>query len=172
MSAEKIARITSTDRPVTAAQDFAKKFTRQLDELTLSPGIRLRMERLLVDFSDTHPNLRASYISRSVDESYFSDGECGWEASARPQLHGLAIEGTTLFEFIAFTNGFRQHSTPIETVINIEELWLEPLPEQPFVLRVSLYHSFPATTILYAPTGETQDTAMAFAARLKYLRGW
>lgn len=87
-------------------------------------------------------------------------------------MQGIAIEGEHLFEFLAFSHGVRIHTTPLQTIMNVEELWLETAPDQPFVFRVCLYHSFPATTILYAPDGDSQDAAVAFITRLKYLRGF
>jgi hypothetical protein len=166
---ERIETLEKT--PVSAGREFARRFTNTLCELRLPIGIHQRIERLIGEFAEEHPNLRASYISRSVDESYFNDGSCGWEAAARPKLQGVAIEGENLYEFLAFANGFRSHSTPLSTVMNIEELWLETAPEQPFTLRVCFYHSFPATTILYAPEGESQEAAVSFIRRVKYLRG-
>ncbi len=159
-------------RPTSAGKEFARRFHNLLYELRLQVGIQQRIERILNEFAEVHPNLRGSYLSRSVDESYFSDGSCGWEAAARPKLQGLAIEGDKLFEFLAFAHGIRIHTTPLETIMNVEEIWLETAPEQPFLLRVCLYHSFPATTILYAPDGESQEAALAFLERLKYLRGF
>lgn len=153
-------------------KEFARRFTNMLCELRLQTGIQQRIEKLLGEFADEHPNLRGSYLSRHVDASYFSDGSCGWEAEAKPKLQGLALEGENLFEFLAFSQGIRMHTTPISTIMNIEELWLETAPDQPFNLRICLYHSFPATTILYAPDGDSQDSAIAFAHRLKYLRGF
>jgi hypothetical protein len=166
---ERIETLEKT--PLTAGREFARRFTNTLCELRLPTGIHQRIERLIGEFAEEHPNLRASYISRSVDESYFNDGSCGWEATARPKLQGVAVEGENLYEFLAFANGFRSHSTPLSTVMNIEELWLETAPEQPFTLRVCFYHSFPATTILYAPDGESQEAAVSFIRRVKYLRG-
>jgi hypothetical protein len=165
--------INSPERlPTTAGREFARRFSNLLCELRLQTGIHQRIERLLAEFAEEHPNLRAAYLSRHVDESYFNDGTFGWEAASRPKLHGLAIEGENLFEFMAFAHGLRRHSTPLSTVVNVEELWLEPAPEQPFVLRVSLYHNFPATTILYAPDGDSQEAAATFVGKLKYLRGF
>lgn len=159
-------------KPNTAAREFVRRFTNLLQELRLQMGIQQRIETILNEFAQAHPNVRASYLSRDVDESYFSDGACGWEAVARPKLQGLAIEGENLFEFLAFAHGLRTHVTPLNTIMNIEEMWLEPAPAQPFVLRASCYHSFPATTLLYAPNGDTQEAALAFLQRLKYLRGF
>jgi hypothetical protein len=153
-------------------KDFTRRFTNMLCELRLQRGIQNRIEKLMNEFSDMHPNLRGSYLSRHVDSSYFIDGSCGWEADARPKLQGLAIEGENMFEFIAFSNGVRIHTTPLSTIMNIEELWLETAPDQPFTLRICMYHSFPATTILFAPDGDSQDAAVAFAHRLRYLRGF
>lgn len=158
--------------PQAAGRAFAQRFRNLLCELRLQPGIHQRIETILGDFAAEHSNVRASYLSRDVDESYFSDGSCGWEAAARPKLQGLAIEGENLFEFLAFANGLRMHVTPLSSIMNVEELWLEPAPDQPFVLRVCLYHSFPATTILYAASGDTQESAISFLRRLKYLRGF
>lgn len=155
-----------------AGKEFARRFANLLCELRLQTGIHKRIETILRDFAEEHPNVRASYIARSVEESYFSDGACGWEAAARPKLQGLAIENEHLFEFLAFAHGLRMHTTPLNTIMNVEELWLETAPEHPFVLRVCLYHSFPATTILLAPDGESQDAALSFLRRLKYLRGF
>src|SRR5690242_1895000 len=85
------------ERPSSSAgKDFARRYVNMLCELRLQPGIQNRIEKLLTDFSDEHPNLRGSYISRHVDSSYFSDGCCGWEAEAKPKLQGLAIEGENL----------------------------------------------------------------------------
>jgi hypothetical protein len=172
MAAENNAGIAISTKPATAAREFVRRYTNLLCELRLQTGIRQRIETMLNEFAEVHPNLRASYISRDVDESYFNDGSCGWEAAARPKLQGLAIEGENLFEFLSFTNGLRTHTTPLNSIVNVEELWLETAQDQPFVLRISLYHSFPATTLLYAPNGETQEGARAFLQRLKYLRGF
>ena len=126
----------------TPTREFGRRFRNLLCELRLQPGIHQRIETLLTEFTEAHPNLRASYLSRDVDDSYFSDGSCGWEASARPKLQGIAIEGETLYEFLAFANGLRMHATPLNTIMNVEELWLEPAADQPFVLRACLFHSF------------------------------
>ncbi len=158
-------------KPTAGGKEFARKFCNLLCELRLPTGIHQRTERILTEFSEEHANLRASYVSRDVDESYFSDGACGWEAAARPKLQGIALDGGILYEFLAFGNGLRVHTTPMETIMNVEETWIETGPDQPFTLRICLYHSFPATTILYAPEGDGQDAAMAFLSRLKYLKG-
>lgn len=171
MAAETINR--ASERQTTApGKEFVRRFTNMLCELRLQTGIQQRIEKLLSEFGEEHPNLRGSYLSRHVDPSYFSDGACGWEAEAKPKLQGMAIEGENLFEFLAFSNGIRTHTTPISTIMNVEELWLETAPDQPFNLRICLYHSFPATTILYAPDGDSQDAAIGFVHRLKYLRGF
>lgn len=157
---------------VVAGREFARRFSNLLVELGLQTGIRRRTEEIVAEFADEHPNIRAFYISRDVDETYFSDGSCGWEAGSRPKLQGIAIENDKMYEFLAFSQGLRTHCTPLETIMNVEELWLETTPSQPFVLRICMYHSFPATTILYAPDGESQDAAVSFLRRLKYLRGF
>ncbi len=163
----------ATDRqPVSAGKDFARRYSNMLCELRMQPGIQNRIERLMAEFAEEHPNVRGSYLSRHVDPTYFSDGSCGWEAEARPKLQGLAIEGENLFEFIAFTNGIRLHTTPISTIMNVEEVWLEAAPEEPFACRICLYHSFPANTILTAPDADSQDSAAVFLQRLRYLRGF
>ncbi len=171
-TSRKNSGLAGHDREPGAARDFGRRFRNLLCELRLQPGIHQRIETLLTEFAEAHPNVRASYLSRDVDESYFSDGSCGWEASARPKLQGIAIEGETLYEFLAFANGLRMHATPLNTIMNVEELWLEPAADQPFVLRACLFHSFPATTILYAPHPDTQEAAIGFLQRLKYLRGF
>ena len=160
------------ERPASGpGKDFARRFVNMLCELRLQVGIQNRIEKLLGEFANEHPNVRGCYISRNVDASYFSDGSYGWEADAKPKLQGLAIEGENLFEFIAFTNGLRMHTTPLSSIMNVEELWLETAPDAPFTFRICMFHSFPATTILTAPDGDSQDAAVAFAQRLKYLRG-
>jgi hypothetical protein len=172
VAAELSAGNATEKRTTTAGKEFARRFSNLLCELRLQTGIHQRIEKILGDFVEEHPNVRASYLARTVDESYFSDGSCGWEATARPKLQGLVVEGENLYEFLAFAQGVRIHTTPLNTIMNVEELWLETAPAQPFVLRVCLYHSFPATTILYAPDGDSQDAAVAFLSRLKYLRGF
>ncbi len=156
----------------TAGGEFVRKFTNLLMELRLQTGIQRRSETLLKEFADAHPNLRASYISREVDATYFADGTYGWEAASRAQLQGLAIEGENLFEFLAFSNGLRMHATPLNTVVHVEEVWMEHAPDQPFNFRACLFHSYPATTMLCASTGEGQNLAHDFLVRLKYLRGF
>lgn len=151
---------------------FARRFCNLLCELQLQPGIYRRIERLIQDFGMDKPLLRAVYISRSVDPSYFADEAYGALAAERPQLQALVIEGRNLYEFIAFAQGFRSHVTPINSVVNIEETWLEPEPARPFVFRACLYHSFPAATILYAPDGDIQEYAMQFLDVMKHVRGF
>ena len=166
-------RLTTTDRAAAnTGQEFVRRFTNLLCELRLTPGIHKRSERILADFAAEHPNLRAAYVSRHVDESYFSDGSCGWQASAGPKLQGIAADENHLYEFLAFAHGLRMHTTPLSTVMNIEELWLESSPKEPFTFRAIFYHSFPATTLIYAPDGESQEAAVSFLRRLKYLRGF
>lgn len=151
---------------------FARRFCNLLCELQLQPGIYRRIERIIQDFGIDKPMLRAVYISRYVDPSYFAEEAYGAQAAERPQLQALVIEGRNLHEFIAFHHGFRSHITPISTVVNIEETWLEPEPAQPFVFRACLYHSFPAATILYAPDGDLQEYAMQFLDSMKNVRGF
>jgi hypothetical protein len=172
MSVQRMSAGVADRTPMTAGREFARRFCNQVCELRLHTGIHQRTERLMREFAEQHPNICAMYLSRTVDESYFSDGSCGWEAGARSKLHGLAIEDNVLFEFLAFAHGLRMHATPLDTIVHVEELWLEPAPDQPFVLRVSLYHNFPATTILLAPDGDSQEAAEAFVRRVKYLRGF
>ena len=172
MTVETVSGKSVERQPVAPGKDFARRFTNMLCELRLQPGITNRIEKLMSEFADEHPNLRGTYMSRHVDPTYFSDGSYGWEADAKPKLQGLALEGENLFEFIAFTNGMRFHTTPLQTIMNIEEVWLESAPDEPFLFRVCLHHSFPATTILTAPEGDSQDAAVAFIQRLRYLRGF
>ncbi|HLK55659.1 MAG TPA: hypothetical protein VKU00_03795 [Chthonomonadaceae bacterium] len=172
MSAERVGNSASEKMGASLGREFTRKFTNTLCELRLSMGIAQRIEKLLEEFAEEHPSPRGTYISRNVDDSYFNDGSCGWEATAKPKLHGLVLESDKIYEFLAFANGLRTYVSPLETVMNIEELWLEPGPNQPFILRACLFHSFPATTILYAPDGESQDAAVAFLRRVKYLRGF
>jgi hypothetical protein len=107
-----------------------------------------------------------------VDDTYFQDGHCPPEALSRPRLQGIAVENETLYEFIAFAHGLRRHTLDMRAIVDIQEVWLEPKPDLPFIYRVSIYYTFPAVTTLLALTGETQDLAQDFVARLKYLRGW
>lgn len=156
----------------TAGGAFARRFTNLLCELQLQTGIHHRAELLLEKFAMEHPNLRASYLSREVDDCYFEDPEIPEEARTRPRLQGLAIENDALFEFIAFARGLRCDTVALPSVVNIEETWIETKPDQPFFLRIKLHHSFPASTVLVASTGEGQDAAQEFVGRLRYLRGW
>ncbi len=160
------------ERSRSDGREFSRRFCNLLCELQLHTGIHRRIENLIQHFVEDHPNLRTTYISRSVDPTYFEDGVCGWEAASRPQLQGLVVAGNNLHEFLAFSHGFRSHVTPLGLVVDIEETWLEPEPAQPFLYRACLYHQFPATTILYAPDGEMQDAATRFVQTLKYLRGF
>ena len=153
-------------------RDFVRRFTNVLPELQLQAGIARRIENLLNDWSAEHGNLRGTYISREVDASYFQDRDMPPEALARPKLHALAIDGEHLFEFVAFAHGLRRDVVDLRSIAQIQETWLEPKPEDPFIYRVLLYHNFPAATVMLATTGETQDSAQEFVARLKYLRGW
>jgi hypothetical protein len=156
----------------TAGREFARRFNNILCELQLQPGIQRRIENLLGEFAEEHPNLRASYVSREVDESYFPVDEFPPEVLARPRLHGIAVEGEQMFEFVAFAHGLRRDTVSLNSIAHIQETWLEPKVDEPFVLRVTLYHNFPAATVLLATTGEAQDAVQDFLSRLKYLRGW
>ena len=157
---------------MTAGREFARRFNNILCEMQLQNGIHRRIEKLVGEFGEEHAGLRAVFVSREVDDSYFMDGYCPPEAVTRPKLHGLAAEGQALYEFVAFHQGFRREVVDLRTIVHIQETWLEPSPETPFVLRVNLYHNFPAATVLLATSGEMQDLAQDFVARLKYMRGW
>ncbi len=172
MSVDKTGRELADRQPRTAGSEFVRRFENALHELRQQPGTYYKTTQLLSEFADLHPNLRGSYISREVDPSYFANGQCGWEAGARGKLQALALEGECLFEFLAFTNGIRMHSTPLSSVMNVEETWLEPSTDQPFVFKACMYHSFPATTLLTACTPEGEESAHEFLARVKYLRGF
>jgi len=156
----------------TAGREFTRRFNNTLVELQLQTGIHRRIENLLNDFAQEHPNLRASYISREVDEGYFQTGQLPPEAMERPRLQGIAVDGERIFEFIAFAHGLWRDAADLRSIVQISETWLEPKPDQPFILRVLLLYNFQAATILYASTGEGQDQVQEFVARLKYLRGW
>lgn len=162
----------SVETTTTAGREFARKFNNTLVELQLQTGIHRRIENLVSQFAEEHPNLRGSYIAREADESYYQMPDFPPEAITRPKLHGIAIENEHLFEFFAFHHGLRRDVVDLRSIVHIQETWLEPRPEQPFILRIALFHTFPAATVLFATTGETQDAAMDFVARLKYLRGW
>jgi len=155
-----------------AAREFAQRYRNILCELQLQVGIHRRIETILDAFADEHPNLRASYISREVDECYFGEGQLPAEALARRRLQGLAVERDTLHEFLAFAHGLQRDTVDLSSIVRVEETWLEPRPDEPFVLRVRLHHAFGACTVLLASTGEGQDAARAFADRIRYLRGW
>ncbi len=172
MSAEAVPTGGSRESRQVEGKAFARRFCNLLCELQLQPGIYRRIERIVQDFGIERPALRAVYISRYVDPTYFSEEAYGAEAAAHPQLQALVIEGRNLYEFLAFAQGFRCHTTPISTIVNIEETWLEPEPSQPFLFRACLYHSFPAATILYAPDGDLQEYAMQFLDSLKNVRGF
>jgi hypothetical protein len=156
----------------TAAREFARRFNNTLIELQLQTGIHRRIENLVSDWAEQHANLRASFFSREVDESYFQNPDLPAEAITRPKLHALAIEGDHLYEFFAFAHGFRRDVVSLHSIVNIQELWLEPKAEEPFTYRVLLIHNFGSQTVLLATTGEGQDAAQEFIGRLKYLRGW
>src|SRR5262249_4905231 len=131
-----------------------------------------RIENLVNAFAEEHANLRSSYISREVDESYYQMPDFPSEAITRPKLHGIALENDRLYEFFAFQHGLRRDVVDLRSIVHIQETWLEPKVDQPFILRISLFHDFPAMTVLFATTGEGQDAAQEFVGRLKYLRGW
>ena len=164
--------MTAETVPNTAGREFSRKFSYMLVELQLQPGIHRRIENLMNDWAAEHPNLRASYLSREVDASYFQSEDCPPEALARPKLQGIAVDGDRMYEFVAFAHGFRRDVAALDSIIHVHETWLEPRPEEPFVLRASLYHTFPATTTLLATTGEQQDLVQDFLTRLKYLKAW
>jgi hypothetical protein len=153
-------------------REFARRVNNIACELQLQTGIHHRIERFMEDFAVEHPNLRASYIAREVDESYFQDGFCPPEAAARPALHALCIEGENLYEFVLFAHGFRRDVVDIRSIAQIQETWLEPEKEKPFIFRATLYYTYPSITILRASTGESQDAAQEFLSRLRYLKGW
>lgn len=153
-------------------REFARKFGNTLVELQLQGGIHRRIENLVNDWAAEHPNLRASYLSREVDASYFQGEDCPPEALSRPKLQGIAVEGDRMYEFVAFSHGFRRDVASLDSIVHVQETWLEPKPDEPFVLRVAFYHTFPAATILLATTGEQQDLIQDFLTRLRYLKGW
>jgi hypothetical protein len=158
------------DTLTTAGAEFARRFRNVLCELQLQTGIYRRIEHLINVFGQEHPNLRATYISREVDESYFTGYPV--DVLARPRLQGIAVEGDCMYEFVAFHHGFRADVLELRSISHIQETWLEPKPEEPFVLRVQIYHDVAAATILLATNGEGQDAVQEFIARIKYLRGW
>jgi len=156
----------------TAGREFVRRFQNVLPELQLTQGIHRRIELLTDRFAEEHPNVRACLVSREVDDSYVDAGAVPHEAASRPRLQALAIDGDRLYEFLAFAHGFRAEATPLDALVNVQELWLEPEPGKPFVYRATLSYDFQAATVILASTGETQDAATAFVERLKYLRGW
>jgi len=156
----------------TAGREFARKYTNTTTELQLQEGIYRRIDTILNDFADEHPNLRASIVLREVDESYFPSPQYPVEALTRPSLQGIAIDTSTIFEFVAFSHGLRCDVVELNSIVHIQEQWLEPKPEEPFILRTTITHNFPAITVIRASTGESQDAVREFIARLRYLRGW
>lgn len=163
---------TETTLATTPGREYVRRFNNTLVELQLQTGIHRRIENLLNDWAAEHPNLRASYMSREVDPGYFQDPEYPPDALARPKLQGLAVEGERLYEFVAFAHGLRRDVVDLRSIAQIQETWLEPKVDEPFVYRIALMHSFGAATVLLATTGETQDVAQDFLARLRYLKGW
>jgi hypothetical protein len=164
--------VTAETMPNTPGREFARRFVNLLSELQLQQGIYRRIENLMGDWATEHPNLRASYLSREVDASYFEGDDCPPEAASRPRMQAIAVEGERMYEFVAFAHGFRRDVAELDSIVHIQETWLEPKPEEPFTLRVALYHTFPATTVLMASTGEQCDLIQDFLTRVKYLKGW
>lgn len=164
--------LTTTTSVNSAGREFARKFTNILPELQLQTSIHRRIEDILQDWSDAHPNLRGSYFGRDVDAAYFQGLDCAPDAATRPKLHGLAIGGEELFEFVAFAHGLRKDIVDLSSIVQLQETWIETKPEEPFVYKVQFLHAFGAATIIVAPTGEAQDAAQEFVGRFKYLRGW
>ncbi|HSV75228.1 MAG TPA: hypothetical protein VLH79_15845 [Chthonomonadales bacterium] len=158
--------------PQSAGREFARRYRNILCGLQLQTGIHRRIETIVDEFAEEHPSLRATYIGREVDESYFVDGPLPVDALARPRLQGLAVARDTLHELIAFAHGLQRDTVELSSIVRVEETWLEPRPEEPFVLRIRLHHVFGACTVLLASTGEAQDAAREFAERVRYLRGW
>lgn len=157
---------------VTGGREFARRFSNTLCELQLQQGIYRRADQLISEFGEEHGNLRGSYISREVDESYFPASQFLPEALARPKLQGIALDNDKMYEFVAFAHGLRRDVSDLRSVVHVQETWLEPKADEPFVVRVAIYHTFPAVTVLLASTGEGQDAIQDFVGRLKYLRGW
>jgi hypothetical protein len=153
-------------------REFARKFTNILPELQLQSGIHRRIENMLEDWSAEHPNLRGSYFGREVDPSYLAGVDGAPEALARPKLHGLAIEGEVLHEFVVFAHGIRKDVVELGSIAQLQETWVETKPDEPFLYRAELFHTFGASTILVASKGEAQDAAQEFVSRFRYLRGW
>jgi len=156
----------------TPGREFARKFNNTLVELQLQTGIHRRIENLMNDWAAEHPNLRASYISREVDAGYFQGEDSPPEALSRPKMQGIAVEGDRMYEFVAFAQGMRRDVAQLESIVHIQETWLEPKADEPFVLKVVLYHTFPAATVLLGSTGDQQDMIQDFLTRVKYLKGW
>lgn len=71
MAAEITAGHGTEKRATTAGREFIRRFSNLLCELRLQPGIHQRIERLLEAFAEEHPNVRASYLARTVDENLF-----------------------------------------------------------------------------------------------------
>jgi hypothetical protein len=156
----------------TAGKEFARKFTNALPDLQLHTAIHRRIEDMLEDWASEHPNLRGSFIGREVDPAYFQTIDGAREAAGRPKLQGLAIEGETLFEFVAFAHGIRKDATELSSIVQLSETWVEAKADEPFTYRVELIHNFGAATILMATKCEGQDLAQEFVGRFKYLRGF
>lgn len=156
----------------TAGREFVRKFNNTLCELQLQEGIFRRTEQLMNEWAEEHPNLRGTLLLREVDESYFPEPTFSAETLARPKLQALAVENERLHEFVAFAHGFRREIMPLDTLVHLHEQWLEPKKDEPFALRISLRYAFHAETVIVATTGEAQDAAREFLARMRYLRGW
>jgi hypothetical protein len=156
----------------TPGREFARRFINTLCELHLQQGIHRRIETIANDFAMEHPNVRAMYVSREVDDCYFEDPLLPPGAAARPRMHGIAIDGEQLYEFVAFSHGLRTDVVGLSSIVSIEETWTEPSPETPFVFRVVMTHTPAGATVLLATTGEMQDAVRDFVGRIKYLKGW
>ena len=157
--------------PTPPGKEFATRFTNSLTELQLTVGIYRRIERLMDEWAADHTVVRASYIGREVDSVYFQGGNWPAEALARPKLQGLAIDESHLYEFIAFAHGFKTGVSDTKSIVEIEEIWLEPKVDEPFQYRVMLHHEFGVATVLTSATGEGQDAIRSFVGRFNYLRG-
>src|SRR5438477_10476394 len=130
----------------TGGREFARRFSNILCELQLQQGIFRRADQLIAEFAEEHANLRGSYLSREVDESYFPPSQFPPDAVARPKLQGIALDNDKMYEFVAFAHGLRRDVSDIRSIVHLQETWLEPKPEEPFVVRVAIYHTFPAVT--------------------------
>ncbi len=161
----------STD-VATPGREFVRRLTNMLCELQLQQGIHRRIETIANDFAVEHPNMRAMYVSREVDDCYFEDPLLPPIAAARPRMHAIAIDREQLYEFVVFAHGLRMDVVALDSIVSIEETWLEPSPETPFVFRVVLTHAPSGSTVLLATTGDAQDATRDFVSRLKYLKGW